>query len=359
MDELFGLEKVPEKAGLLSSIRKYRILSTLPYEKMDFWNSCVVTEKAKPNQLNGNILKKFYFFFLHVFKLIHKNLTGNFDLILLTGGEKSDLIYLLMVSLILWKKTPHFIVTAEWAIPKSRMQLFIQRSYFKLVMRSLVEIQTLSDEEINIYSESFSIPKKKLKSIPFSTTVIGYDFSPIVQDFVLTGGMSHRDYGTFMKAAIQIPLSIEVGIPSQSGFKIDDFTGDKNIKIHYGLSRRQFMEKTSQCRIFALPIVPQIRRSVGDQSILNAMYFGKIVIATNSIGPRIYIRHGINGFLVPEADSNAWVETINKVISMSEQEYQRISSNAAYTAKVVFSEENRLLRILSSANDFLSSLNPV
>ena len=113
------------------------------------------------------------------------------------------------------------------------------------------------------------------------------------------------------------------------------------------------MNKTANCKVFAVPILPSLGRSVGDQSILNAMHFGKIVVATNSIGSRIYIRNGINGFLIPESDSNAWVEILNHIYALDEKEYAKIAANAEYTAKQIFSEENRLLRILDSANTYL------
>lgn len=133
----------------------------------------------------------------------------------------------------------------------------------------------------------------------------------------------------------------------------DVTTQKNNIKIHYGLSRINFMKKTAECKITALPIVPNLKRSVGDQTILNAMFYGKIVIATDSIGPRNYIINGVNGFLVRESDPKSWIEIINLVLQMDKYEIEKITSNALYTAKEVFSEKNRLIRILNSLNQHL------
>jgi glycosyltransferase involved in cell wall biosynthesis len=115
-----------------------------------------------------------------------------------------------------------------------------------------------------------------------------------------------------------------------------------------------FMRKTSQCSLFLLPIIPGVKRIAGDQSILNAMFYGKIVIATDSIGSRNYIVNGINGFIVPESDSEAWINTINYALNLNTREYEKIVSNAIYTAKEVFSETNRIKKILIETKDLIN-----
>ncbi|MHB8423394.1 MAG: glycosyltransferase [Leptospirales bacterium] len=354
-EEFSGVSDSLNKELILSNIRKFKILSTLPYDKISFWYENIHSFSRKEftffkNKKLGVINKALY-----IVKLASTVGKGNFDLVLLTGGEKVDLAYLAICSLFLKKKTPHFIVCAEWTPRKSRVKSFIQKAYFKLIDGLIEEVQPISKEEIDIYHKKFGVPRKKLKAIPFSTTLTGYDLKPKKGDFILTGGVSFRDYDMFLKVANELSLPIEIGIPG--GCESLPTIGDvkkTHIKIHFNLSRKEFMQKTADCRFFVMPLQPTLERSVGDQSILNAMYFGKIVIATDSIGPRIYIRNGINGFLVPESDPSAWVSAIRHVISLNDDEYAEISSNAEYTAKEIFNEEKKLLKIMDSANSFLA-----
>jgi glycosyltransferase involved in cell wall biosynthesis len=86
-----------------------------------------------------------------------------------------------------------------------------------------------------------------------------------------------------------------------------------------------------------------------NSQILNPMFFGKIVIATNSIGPHIYLRDGINGFLAPRNTPEAWQEAFASVGALSESARLSMENNARYTARVEFNEEKRMTCTLSTA----------
>ncbi len=352
-DEFSGYSEKLNKEQILSNIRRFKILSTLPYDKISFWYENIHSFKSNGSTFSMDKRVRGLSEFVYIIKLLSTVARGKFDLVLLTGGEKVDLVYLAISSLLLRKKIPHFIVCAEWTPKKSKLKAFIQKFYFKLTDRLIEEVQTISKEEVDIYHNRFGVPKKKLKPIPFSTTLTGYNLKPQKGDFMLTGGASYRDYRTFLKAVNEFSLPVEVGIPGGNENQFMNELKNPLIKFHFNLSRKEFMQKTADCRFFVLPLQPSLERAVGDQSILNAMYFGKIVIATDSIGPRIYIRHGFNGFLVPESDPSAWVDIIRHVVSLNDEELAEISSNAEYTAKEIFNEEKKLLKILDSANAFL------
>ena len=353
MDKMFQLEELPDDLDLIKMFKSKKILSTLPYEKDPLWNQLIMNLKLKPT----HNLDKFISFFeilYRIKKIITTYLNGKFDLVIVTGGEKSDLIYLIFASLCFWKKTPHIIGVAEWSIPKSRMKKSVKKIYFYLTNRIVVQIQALSKEEVFFYSEAFGIPTKKFVVIPFSTTLIGYNFLQKNRNFLLSGGSSYRDYETLIDAAKKFPIPLEIGLPKGSNLISKESIGkDSNIIVHSGLTRAEFIEKTSECTLFLLSVSPDLKRSVGDQSILNAMYYGKIVIATDSIGPRNYIKNGVNGFLVPESNADAWVNVVNHVLNLDVNDYKRITSNAIYTAQVIFSEKNRIKRVLMAASIFL------
>lgn len=325
-------------------LKEYKILSTLPYQRVDFWIKNVST--ITRNRGLRELIKFFSQLFFY---------NRNYDIVLLAGGERTDLFYLAIAGLLNICKTPHIVVDAHWQKSKNIAHL-LQKIMLILGSRIAVQFQPHSEEEIELYNRNFGIPIEKLKSIPWSTSLIGYNIIPKKGNFILTGGASFRDYKTFLLAIRELNLPVEIGLPKNYSLPLRNLTkGSHNILIHNSLTTREYYQKMANCRVFALPIEPKLERCTGDQTLLNAMYFGKIVIATDSIGSRIYIKDGINGFLVPEADVAAWNDKIKYVFNMDEKEYSKISSKAEYDAKVVFNENIRLFRILKSVIDFLNS----
>ncbi|MBN4842119.1 glycosyltransferase, partial [Citrobacter braakii] len=93
-----------------------------------------------------------------------------------------------------------------------------------------------------------------------------------------------------------------------------------------------YFQQISACSIFAMPIEQNLTRSTADQTILNAMHQGKIVVATDSIGPRIYLRDAINGFLVREPTVEAWKSALARALNLTPEERAAMADQAAFDA---------------------------
>ena len=328
----------------MESCRRYRILSTLPYTKIGFWNDCVDTYSLGPG------------FIKYVIGLI--KLVPSYDLVLLTGGERFDLIYLAIAGLLPWIKTPHVIADAHWQKADGLLYL-LQRAILRCGRRLAAQVQPHSQEEVSLYHKVYGIPLNTLRPVPWSPTLTGHDVSPATPeesgDFILTGGKSFRDYDSLFKAIAGLDVRVEVGLPAgpESQKIIEKWKNLSNVVFYTGWKNAQFIRKMAGCRFFVMPIVSGLTRSTAEQTILNAMYFGKIVIATNSIGSRIYIKDGVNGFLVREDSVTDWKSTILKVLSLTDSEIKSIGARAAYDAQINFSEPMRLVRTLESALNVL------
>jgi glycosyltransferase involved in cell wall biosynthesis len=276
-----------------------------------------------------------------------------YDLIIISGGERGELLYYALAGLLPWIRTPHLIIDAHWQ-PASGLVFWLQRAILRAGRRLNLQVQPHSAEEIALYRDNFGIPEHQIGVVPWSTSLIGYRLNIHRGDFILTGGWSCRDYAIFFQAVSALPYRVKVGLPFDWHAPSENIAeAQANIEIHHDWSNREFMDQMAACRVLALPITPNLKRSTGDRTILNAMYMHKIVVATDSIGSRIYIRHGINGFLVPEGDVQAWKDIIERIYNLSEDEYQNIACEAEFTAKAEFNEELRLIRTLESAFDAL------
>lgn len=329
---------------VMDSCRRHRILSTLPYTKIGFWNDCVDTYP-----LGAGVFK-------YIIGLI--KLAPRYDLVLLTGGERVDLVYLAVVSLLPWVKTPHVIADAHWQKADGLLYI-LQRAILRCGRRLAAQVQPHSQEEVLLYHKIYGIPLRTLRPVPWSPTLTGHNVSPATQDesgnYILTGGKSFRDYDTLFNAITGLDVQVEVGLPAGSASQMimGKWRGLPNVSFYMGWTNAQFIRKIAGCRFFVMPIASGLTRSTADQTILNAMYFGKIVVATSSIGSRIYIEDGVNGFLVQEGSANDWRNVILKVLSLTDSEVRSIGERAAHDAQMKFSEPMRLVRTLVSALDVL------
>jgi len=330
----------------------HRILSTLPFSKTDFWSESVDTLPSRRNFLSSLTERVGIPDISIIFKLVAK--AHRYDLVLLTGGERADLLYLAIAGLLPWLRTPHVIVDAHWQKSGGIAHL-LQKLLLRLGRRLTVQVQPHSTEEVSIYHDVFGVPLDTLRAVPWSTTLAGHDVTPASADksdnFVLTGGLSFRDYETLLAAVRGMDLRVEVGLPGNpSAKRVVELGRDlPNVVFHTDWSNAQFVRKMAACRVFALPIEPGLTRCAADQTILNAMYFGKVVVATDSIGSRVYIKNGVNGFLVPERSVSGWSETLKRVYHMPEAQYLEIGRRAAYDSRVLFNEPLRLVRTLEAA----------
>ncbi len=79
---------------------------------------------------------------------------------------------------------------------------------------------------------------------------------------------------------------------------------------------------------------------------VEAMGYGLPVIAFKSGGIPEYLKDGINGYLFNRLEENSLIEKINRLTSLSKEEYRQMRQNARTTAKN-FTEEKFKKQILS------------
>ncbi len=74
-------------------------------------------------------------------------------------------------------------------------------------------------------------------------------------------------------------------------------------------------------------------------AVLQAMSTGKVVLSTLAGGIGEYLIDGYNGFTCPVGEVNCLTEKMKKILSLSNNEYKRISEKAIETAKRYSIEE--------------------
>lgn len=321
-----------------------KLVSTLPFHKVRFWVDAVQTlARAKgsaPRWLQLSGLDQW------------RQIVGLWraapraDAVLLNGGERSDMIYLALAGLTPWIRSPHVIVDAHWQPGASRLHRMIQRCVLRSGRRLLADVQIHSPEEVPLYVRNFGLPPAVLKPLPWSTSLTGFSVRRRAQEGVsiVSGGYSYRDYATFLKAVAGQAWPVQIGLPPSSASQQVRLRAQSlaNVQVVEDWTFEGYWQAVADSRAFAMPIVPGLQRCTADQTLLNAMALGTIVVATDAISSRLYIQHGVTGFLVPEGDAEAWQRQLAEIYAMPPERAQCIRDAARQEATTTFSEEERL-----------------
>jgi glycosyltransferase involved in cell wall biosynthesis len=327
------------------------ILSTLPFKGVALWRDNVETLKRRDVSASSLAYRIGLVQPGLILDLLRR--APKADVVLLNGGERVDLIYLALAGLLPWIRTPHVIVDAHWQA-KDGILGALQPLLLRLGRRLLAEVQPHSPEEIEILDERFGVPSDRVRPLVWSTSLSGYeDIRPrSTRDrVVVSGGHSYRDYPTLFDGVVRAGLRLRIGLPDSPVTASTRRLAEERegIEIVSDWTIRQYWQAVADATVFAMPIPSGLTRCTADQTILNAMSFGTVVVATSAISSRLYIRHGENGFLVPPDDPQAWARTLRHVFELPPEEYARISHNAMSTIERDHREDTRLARTLVRA----------
>jgi len=74
------------------------------------------------------------------------------------------------------------------------------------------------------------------------------------------------------------------------------------------------------CNVFVLPSITTHHADACPLVVNEAMYFAKPVITSDAVGTTFMIKNGVNGFVVPEQDSDALFKALYNILTDSELE---------------------------------------
>lgn len=198
-----------------------------------------------------------------------------------------------------------------------------------------------STSEIDEYSRWLGLPRERFVFVPLSidekpVTIAEDEAAP----FVLSMGTAHRDYPLLTRALARLPCRavIVAGAHALEGVDVPS-----NVTV---LSNRSIDECHALCqraRISVVPLVDTVT-AAGQVSVLEAMMFGRPVVATRCAGTVDYVRDGIDGVLVPPDDVEAMRTAIDSLWT-DEVRRRAIGSAARQSALARFTFRAVALRL--------------
>ncbi|NEP09686.1 MAG: glycosyltransferase family 4 protein [Symploca sp. SIO2C1] len=193
--------------------------------------------------------------------------------------------------------------------------------------------------EAQRHPKYFNSDPKKFVFIPF-----GIDSSMVEQfrvtadaqgKYIFAAGFSNRDYPTFINAVSSVDMPVVVVAKK---YNLDGCQIPPHVQVFYDISRQEYYDKLQNAAFVVIPINdPTV--SAGQLLALEAMYFGKPVIATKTQGLIDYIEDGYSGLLVTPSN----VESMRKAILELKNNPRRarnISATGQAVVKNKFNVEN-------------------
>jgi glycosyltransferase involved in cell wall biosynthesis len=234
---------------------------------------------------------------------------GSFDVVV-TMGARPSLMYGLLC-LLAFRKSKQ--VMTEVFLDDARSGSLIWRMkilLYRVVARRTLGILTNSSAEIATITRRFRIPESRVRYVPMHSNIHKPAFSELNDGFVLSAGRTRRDYATLLQAAPQFGISILIIASSGDSFPT---ALPKNVSILRDVSRSVYLDYLRRCSLVVLPLLPT-ERSTGQVVLLEAMAFGKPVVASRAPGTADLVRHGENGILVEPGNAEKLTEEVWRLI---------------------------------------------
>ena len=230
---------------------------------------------------------------------------NNYDVILTMGARESFLYGLLCLISLQRSKQIMTEVFIDRENPRNLLWKLKTAIFSKIAKRS-IGILTNSQSEINEIRYRWKLSSELIRYVPMHTTIENPHLSPQKNNYILSAGRSGRDFKILIEAIQNTPCKITIICGNDS---IEGPDLPSQITIHREVSKQMYLTLLKEASFVVVPLQPS-SRSTGQLVVLEAMSFGKAVIATNVTGTRDIIDHEINGILVPAGNADILKEKI-------------------------------------------------
>jgi len=207
-----------------------------------------------------------------------------------------------------------------------------------------VHYAVLSRDEARTFPQIWGAAAERVHFVPFPHTLYGsIADSPVSEGrYVFAGGNSMRDYDLLEQAVAGTDIAVHIAARWTGA-------GTPNLTIRT-LSHAEFFLDLAGCSLCVVPLLPSVR-SAGQQTYLNAMALGKLVIVTDAAGVGDYIEDGVTGVISPR-DPDALRAAIEHALDPANRDhYARIARNGQRLARDIFNATEYRRALLRLAGD--------
>lgn len=278
---------------------------------------------------------------------------NEYDAILLNGSGRTDQV----AAALLAKRRPfrHVVISdCTWQRGTWWLDRLVCRLGIKAIDSPQVTYCVLSSDELVLFPRTWNVDPSRVIFTPFCHTLTEAELhAPLGQvGGVFSGGDSMRDYAPLLSVAESIPATVSLAVKQ---LELGQRDLPRNVRA-CSVAHAGFINLMRRAAVVLVPLRAGIERSAGQQTYLNAMALGKLVITTDSPGVRDYIKHGSTGLIVRPGDEQDLASALTWALDSSHRaEAEEIGSRARQLVLSRFRPVDHLRRLVEVVDEVVGS----
>jgi glycosyltransferase involved in cell wall biosynthesis len=225
----------------------------------------------------------------------------------------------------------------------NRAGMSLRQIYMRWMIERTEIVVCHSKFEASSYASFLHLPAKKFTYLPWASGVpyprIATCNAVSQKAYIVAAGRSWRDYATLISAIEGLP--IDVKIICDSFDTLPNLKYPDNVEVLRNCFGDQYYATLQKCQFVVLPLSAD-QLSAGQMVLVQAFYFGKPVIITETKTVAEYVENGVTGLFVPMKDVASMRQAILKIIEDKEL-HSLLSRNATLKFDKYYSDEARVL----------------
>jgi glycosyltransferase involved in cell wall biosynthesis len=272
--------------------------------------------------------------------------SSRYDAVLLDGSVGARELYSdLFIAAAIRRRTRRVVISdATWKLGGS-----LDRVAMTAGLRAVDSPRTiycvLSSEETDTFPRTWRVDPSRVVFTPFCYTLTEEDLAAPTSDDggIFAGGDSMRDYGTLLEAAAALPARVTIASATLRAGEVPPGVLARSV------GHAEFNRLLRAASVVVVPL-RAAERSAGQQTYLNAMAIGKLVVVTDTPGVRDYVEDGVTGLVVPPRDPHALASALSWALDpRNATEAAAIATRARDAARTTFSPDAYFQRVVDVA----------
>jgi glycosyltransferase involved in cell wall biosynthesis len=273
---------------------------------------------------------------------------GRYDAVLLDGSVGAGELYSdLLIAGAIRRRTKRIVISdATW-----KRGRFLDRAAMGAGLRFVDSPRTiycvLSSAELVTFPRAWSVDPSRVVFTPFCYTLTDdeLDAPTSDDDYVFAGGDSMRDYGPLLEAAPTLRARVTIASATLEGVSTPTNVTARPVPP------AEFSRLLRSASVVVVPL-RSAERSAGQQTYLNAMAFGKLVVVTDAPGVRDHVEDRVTGLVTAPGDARALAEALDWALdTRNGAAVGAIRARAREVARTQFSPDAYFERIARVALD--------
>lgn len=234
------------------------------------------------------------------------------------------------------RRPPRIVMTdSTWSPGPGR------RAALRLVDTPRTTYCVLSSHEQACFPARWGVDASRVMFTPFYWTVPRAEDDVPRGRGVFAGGDALRDHEVLLRAAARLDARVTVATHHRPRTAVPD-----NVTLG-PVTPERFLQLMREAEVVAVPLRAGLARSAGQQTYLNAMVLGKLVVVSDAPGVRDHVVDGVTGLVVPPGDDQGLAEALRWATDPGNSDAcERMRQRAREVATEQFSPERYVQSLL-------------